>query len=275
MKLESVEIDNYRAIEHLHLPLDPSLTVLHGGNTCGKTSVLSAIAVGLGAIPDLLPGVSGIDYLGTDLREGESFVRVDLTAADGLSWKRERLVREYLPPGPPPDPRLADMRERFVQEDLETPETTTCGLDALKGRLSGLVVAARKANLAVELPIVAFYDTDRAVLDGSGHGAASRLRSYAARAVQEERFLSHGFRTDYSSRYAALNGALEAHIDFSDLFTWFYARENDELREQKKRNDFSYCLNDLSAVRLAIESMLDGVSDARVETEPLRVSRCP
>ena len=44
MKLESVEIENYRAIEKLRLPLDPSLTVLHGGNTCGKTSVLRAIA---------------------------------------------------------------------------------------------------------------------------------------------------------------------------------------------------------------------------------------
>ena len=46
MKLKSVEIENYRAIEKLTLPLDPSLTVLHGDNTCGKTSVLSALAVG-------------------------------------------------------------------------------------------------------------------------------------------------------------------------------------------------------------------------------------
>ena len=53
MKLESVEVDNYRAIEHLCLPLHPSLTVLHGGNTCGKTSVLSAIA----ALKDELAGM--------------------------------------------------------------------------------------------------------------------------------------------------------------------------------------------------------------------------
>ena len=249
MKLKSVEIENYRAIEKLRLPLDPSLTVLHGGNTCGKTSVLSAIAVGLGVIPDLLPGVSGIDFLGTDLRVGESFVQVDLTAADGLSWKRER----------------------FVQEDLETPQTTTRGLDTLKGRLSGIDVADREANPPVELPVVAVYDTDRTVLDGAERGAASRLRRYAAEAVQDE-MVFRGFRSDYSSRYAALDGALEAHVGFSDLFTWFYARENDELREQKKRSDFSYRLNDLSAVRLAIESMLDGVSDVRVETEPLRFS---
>ena len=70
MKLKSVEIENYRAIEKLRLPLHPKLTVLHGANTCGKTSVLSAIAVGLGVIPELLPGCSGIDFLETDLREG-------------------------------------------------------------------------------------------------------------------------------------------------------------------------------------------------------------
>ena len=73
-------------------------------------------------------------------------------------------------------------------------------------------------------------------------------------------------------RYAALEGALAARIDFSDLFTWFYARENDELREQKKRDDFSYRLNDLSAVRMAIKSMLDGHLRPRVETDPLRFS---
>ena len=59
MKLERVEIENYRAVERLELALDPDLTVFHGGNGHGKTSVLSAIAVGLGAIPLHLPDVSG------------------------------------------------------------------------------------------------------------------------------------------------------------------------------------------------------------------------
>ena len=65
MKLKSVEIENYRAIEKLRLPLDPALTVFHGDNAHGKTSILSAIAVGLGSIPTLLPDVSGIGFLET------------------------------------------------------------------------------------------------------------------------------------------------------------------------------------------------------------------
>ncbi|MDE0225814.1 MAG: AAA family ATPase [Gammaproteobacteria bacterium] len=40
MKLRSVEIENFRAIKYLKLSLDESLTVFHGDNAHGKTSVL-------------------------------------------------------------------------------------------------------------------------------------------------------------------------------------------------------------------------------------------
>ena len=145
--------------------------------------------------------------------------------------------------------------------------TQTLDVERLRKELNSVINPDSPATL----PIVAFYDTDRAALGGSARGAAGRLRHYAAQVVQDE-MQCRGFWADYSSRYTALNGALEARTDFSDLFTWFYARENDELREQKKRSDFSHRLNDLSTVRRAIESMLDGVSDARIGTEPLRFS---
>lgn len=45
MKLKAVQIENYRAIKALTLNLDPQLTVLHGANACGKTSILNAIAL--------------------------------------------------------------------------------------------------------------------------------------------------------------------------------------------------------------------------------------
>ena len=38
MKLASVDIENYRAIEHLRLEPDPTLNVLFGANGCGKTA---------------------------------------------------------------------------------------------------------------------------------------------------------------------------------------------------------------------------------------------
>ena len=268
MKLKSVEIENYRAIEHLRLPLDPSLTVLHGGNTCGKTSVLSAIAVGLGVIPDLLPGVSGIDLLETDLRVGESFVQIDLTSTDGLSWKRERFARE--PYGPPADPRLAGMRERFVEEDLETPETTTRGLDALKDAVSEIVRADREANPPVELPVVAFYDTDRAVLDipEGWRRSGGDIPPYARRMARGDESVVVERRRPF--RYEALEGSLTARAKYGQLLQWFRAKEDEELREQRKRRDFDYREKDLAAVRSAISSMLNGVSEPHIEVRPAR-----
>ena len=70
MKLASVEIENFRAIEKLTLALDPRLTVLHGPNAHGKTSVLGAIAAGLGAMTVLFPGATERGLLDTDLRVG-------------------------------------------------------------------------------------------------------------------------------------------------------------------------------------------------------------
>ena len=56
-------------------------------NEYGKTSVLSAIAVGLGSIPKLLPDVSGINFLKTDQRLPRSS-QVELTTTDGVTWRR-------------------------------------------------------------------------------------------------------------------------------------------------------------------------------------------
>ena len=248
MKLEAVEIENYRAIEHLRLPLDPSLTVLHGNNTYGKTSVLSAIAVGLGAIPKLLPGGSGIELFETDLRKGARYVQVALTTTTRrIEWKCIKFAK------------LSELAEKTQYHDISQLRTE---LDS--------IVRARPEHPAA-LPIVAFYDTDRATLDVSGRGATRCLRRYAAKTVQEEMLARIGQSQD-SPRFAVLQGALAARVDFPELFAWFYARENDELREQKKRDRFDYRLNDLSTVRRAIESMLDGVYDPRVETDPLRFS---
>ena len=244
MKLKSVEIDNYRAIEHLRLPLDPALTVLHGGNTCGKTSVLSAIAVGLGVIPRYLPGVSGIRLGKIDRRTGSPGVKVSLTTTDGVAWEREWFLGK---------PRRDD-------------------IDSLNEVMASIVDADRLGE-PMALPIVVFYDTDRSIVD-----RVKRHRSYAGE--RENLEPQETSRKDdpyiekdrYSLRYSALDGALAARANFWQLFRWFRAKEDLELREQKRRRDFDFRQRDLSAVRDAISSMLDGVSEPRIDVQPLRFS---
>ena len=219
MKLERVEIENYRAIERLDLPLDRRLTVLHGDNGHGKTSVLAAIAAGLGSIPMLLPDVSGIGFRKTDSR-GSGQLRVRVVATGGIEWDR----------------RAHGFRRQ-------------AGMRSLKEALDSIVEADRTGKRPIDLPIVAFYDTDRAVFD------------------QPQR--RRGFKVEFP-RYAALQDALSPRTNFRDLFRWFYIKENEELREQKKLEDFSHRLGELNAVRCAITAMIPGVSNPRIELSPLR-----
>ena len=244
MKLKVVEIDNYRAIDHLWIPLDSALTVLHGDNTCGKTSVLGAIAVGLGAIPELLPGIPGIDFLDTDLRAGESFVQVDLAATHDLAWKRERMYGA----------------------EKEASQTAIRGRERLNDKLSRIVLADREANPPVDLPVVAYYGIDRVVFDvpESWRGAGGDVPPHTA-------FTDRGAAERWRlPRYAALEGALSARAKYGQLLQWFRVKEDEELREQRERRDFDYRRKDLSAVRSAISSMLDSVSEPRIDVRPLR-----
>ena len=214
-----MEVENYRAIEKLDLPLDPALTVLHGDNGHGKTSVLSAIAAGLGIIPTLLPEVAGVGFRKTDLR-GQRPLRVALYARGGIEWERRR----------------AGGRGMTL-------------LRLLRAAIDAIVTADREGGAPRDLPIVAFYDTDRAMFD-----------------VPQRR---RGFKTEFP-RYAALEGALAPRADFREFFKWFYAMENEELRAQKERRDFDHRLKEMDVVRAAIEGMVPGVSNPRVELRPLR-----
>ena len=220
MKLKHVTIENYRAIRRLDLPLDPRLTVFHGDNAQGKTSVLSAIAVGLGSIARFLPNVSSIDFLRTDRRRSLP-TRVALTTFQGIRWERARGAGRRRAGG------LLDLNRAIAQ----------------------IVKSDREGERPIDLPIVAFYDTDRGGLD----------------VPQKNRNLKGGF-----SRYGALDGALSARTNFRQFFHWFYAKENEELREQREFGDFEHRLKELDAVRRAIESMVPGVSYPRIASRPLR-----
>ena len=139
MKLKSVEIENYRAIEKLKLPLDPSLTVLYGDNGYGKTSVLSAIAVGLGHEGMLGPFLDVFTYFSEeDWREGAGDPRVSLTSMDGNVFERQgtrsRVKRKKA------EAEMSAYRENLEKAQIEN---------------------SRVENS--DMPMGAFYSTDRIV----------------------------------------------------------------------------------------------------------------
>jgi len=234
VKLASVEIENYRAIEGLELEPDPALTVLFGTNGCGKTSVLSGIATGLGAIQSFFFPRKGINFLKTDRRANGEPVRIRLTPTGGLSWLREETGRGFAK----------------ITENKMTPWYE------LRRWLADIRSRHEKGEV-VDLPIIAFYDTDRVVFD-----APRRRRGFA------EEF----------DRFGALEGALSARTDFRQFFQWFYAMENAEFRASRSLRERGRdsgagtraVVPELHAVRSAIEAMVKGVTSPRIEENPLR-----
>ena len=139
MKLKSVEIENYRAIEKLKLPLDPSLTVLHGDNGYGKTSVLSAIAVGLDmrVCSDRF-SMSSLIFPKEDWREGAGNPRISLTSMDGNVFERQGTK--------------SVVKRKKAEEEMS----------ANRENLEKALVENSRAE-SKDMPIGCLYGTDRAV----------------------------------------------------------------------------------------------------------------
>ena len=239
MKLASIEIENYRAIKHLVLEPEPALTVLFGDNGCGKTSVLSGIALGLGAIQNFLrpeEKKNQVRFLKTDRRVGAGSMRVAVTTVDGMSWQREETGRHFAA-----ERKHGSEREHGLEEPLR--------------KLLSEAMAPPDDVPRRNLPIGACYDTDRVVFD-----------------VPQRR---RGFAEEFD-RTGAWHAALSARTDFRQFFEWFYAKENEELRALRKLTadgagmEQAAASRELRAVRDAIASMVSGASDPRIEENPLR-----
>ncbi len=233
MKIKSLSYANFRAKEHLNLEFGERLTLLIGENGSGKTSVLDAISIGLGAILTHLPFVSGVSFKRNDLRQAQNklaaFTRISLQTFDGLSW---------------------DRTERRDKSKATVKQTSPgVGLQNLRSFLDSEIVDPYNENRDFVLPVFSYYGVSRALLDVS-------LRR-------------RGFPKN-QTRFDALEGALDANSRFRSAFIWFYNKENEEQRKQKELRDFDYRLPELEAVRSSIKRVFPGISDPHIRVNPLR-----
>jgi len=208
------------------VPLDPALTVLHGNNAHGKTSLLAAIAVGLGVIPTLLTGSGGIAFRKSDIRQGTGFVEVTIETYDGIKWGR------------------SDSEYGGI---LRADRGPSQGVSALREHLKSIAEDI-KAQRPATLPVFAYYDTDRAVFDvpqrkRDFHDAFQRYDAYVNALAPKP-----SFKTLVEWFYAQ---------QYAEMFNF----TNDLLpRESRDYNPAG-----LTAVRTAITRMLPDVSDPRIE----------
>jgi len=244
--LHKVRIENFRGVRLLELELDPHVTVLFGSNAAGKTTLLDAIAIGLGAIVSRVPNVQGrsfaragdlrrpyLDRPEVDERRGVEcpFAHVEVQSASGVSWG----VTTW---------RSAADRARHkgkltVRELNETVDT--------------LVLAALDMppdQPGASIPLVAAYGNERAVVD-----VPLRERD---------------FRTEFK-RLDAFEQSLVATTRFKAVFEWFRMMEDEERRQRVQRRDLDFVLPELEWVRRAVAHAGLRCAHPRVESRPIRM----
>jgi predicted ATP-binding protein involved in virulence len=207
--------------------------VLIGDNAAGKTALLDALAVGLGAILTHLPEVSGIGFKQQDLRQTTQdqkapYMRVKLTTDKNVQWSR--MMR----------------RDKTEHTTKELPETV--GLKQLHAYLEEIINGVQN-NQPVILPLLVYYDTERAVF------------SSILETINRQKL----------TRFTALNKALESKTNFREAMEWFVHKENEEAREVKERQDFNYKLREIEIVRQALEPIIKECRNLRSELNPPRL----
>jgi len=249
--LSELYIENFRAVRQTTVQLDPRITVLFGSNAAGKTTILDALAIGLGALTARLPRPSQKKRAFAsrgDLRFGAGqvklfggsrpsptieapFARIALVSCDGLHWDvtefRSPLDKASVPAGRGTKALDAWMAPRVVE-----------ALDAPPDRPTS------------PIPLVAAYGNQRAVIDVP-------LRD-------------RDFNQEFG-RLDAFDGSLKATTRFKTVFEWLRVMEDQERREREKRHDFDYRLPELEWIRRAIALAELRCHDPRVETRPLRM----
>jgi predicted ATP-binding protein involved in virulence len=234
MKLDYLELTNFRCFNQFRIDFDPRLTVLIAPNGAGKTAVLDAIAINLGAFISRFPDVSGIGPKDTDLREDVNgrkppYMRILVALKNGIKWdrikKRDKTVK-----------KLEDISPRRRQKELY--------------EFVDQFISAENEDKEYQLPIIAYYGTGRGVFD-----LPQRRR---------------GFKKQFK-RFDAYDGALQARANFKRFFEWFYFMEDLERRGKEETQDWDYRQPELEAMRKAIERAVPEFSNPRSKLRPLRL----
>lgn len=156
LRLDRLELDNFRCFSKCTIDLHPTLTVLVAENGRGKTAVLDAIGISLGLFVDTIADSKqshGFDR--SDVRRSRTpegvmapVLPVELKAigsADGVRLSWARAVNS-----------LSKKRVRTTSRDAKT---LVAAAEGLRNRLTGFVGGEREQP--PPLPIVAFYGTGR------------------------------------------------------------------------------------------------------------------
>ena len=235
MRLASLTLSQFRLFEHFTLDFEPGVTVLVGRNASGKSTVLDAAAVVLGA------WVSGFSAINEDRLIKKEDARVATIQRGGVSTSEARYP--VVVSGVVVWPILEPLEEANIDvtRELKSVEgrTTRVGSAVLR-RFANRCESELTAETPEDLPLVAYYGTGRLW-------------------VQKRETVDAELR----SRLGGYHAALESASDHKRFESWMKWREEDRVQRLALASEEGRPLDqvealDLVAVSAAACSCLEG-----------------
>ena len=228
MRLNKVVIQNFRGIEHIELDLDEQLNVLIGENGSGKTVILEALTVAVGAFMIGLRDVSTRGIGDDDVRytvQQEYAYPVVIQAngtIDGqmVSWSRARHSKTG----------SANHKKAHPISKIAR---------AMDDRV--------RSGEYVDLPLISYFSTGRLFVE--------------AQSRRKEQPTAHNGKKELGSRFRGYRESLDAKSSFRRFVDWFELKELSQL--QKKETDPS-----LSMVKQAIRKNLPNCKEVFYDFDP-------
>ena len=228
MRIDTIELKNFRGFKAFHQEVGPGINVLIGENGTGKTAILDALAIGAGSFFLGVDGVSarviGRDDVRIETREvGETTEAmpqypVELTFEGVVFGEEHRWMRTL------------GGRSR---------KTTHAGASAMSAAVEARMLQIQKGGTET-LPLIAYHGTGR---------LWRQRRSWSASESRRAR-----------SRLDGYANCLEAASDEKSFVSWLKAKEWQEFQEGKPSPD-------LLAVRKTIQGLVPGCKDLRYRSK--------
>lgn len=251
MKLDSLQITNFRGIHSMNFEFHPRMNVLVGFNGAGKSTVLDALAVLLSRFVTLLRRGrnSGRDISDGDVSAGREFSALRLLLSHGDQLYSWGVVKSLLK-----TENEKEKSDEILQKDApQESQPLRVLTDAIRAEVE-------QSGEQCSVPVMIYYQTNRIALN-------------FPRYVHTDRNFS---------LMSVYHDALSCRADYRVLLEWFRERETIEDREfrrlvleskGKATKEITKVYRDpaLQTLRKAWETFMPELSNFTIQPNPLRL----
>ncbi|MFM2064780.1 MAG: replication and repair protein RecF [Cyanobacteriota bacterium] len=236
MHIQKVIIKNFRCFNNLEVNLDPDINIFVGNNGSGKSALLDALAAAM------YPYVAEIQRIVDNEQEVSPVVQKDLPVKQDDTEQRNHpeftVLTTDLPDwrfvykNPPKNNNSSLKKPKKQTREALQQGTQNLNFDLLNKFDPFDPFQRQKTS---EIPVIAYYQGNR------------NLNNIP----DIENISDQSF-----DRFDSFKNAFHATANFTDVATWFFVREYEELRQGKNRRDINFELPDLKQIRKAISTII-------------------